>query len=109
MNLNNFLCKLGLKGNNKDSNKIEIQTRKSEIIIRNIISDCVGSDNIKIRNIEKNHLRFSCQMYVDKKKLIFNLNLVEEEKNKSIITSSLIEGDCKSYEKIITNLKEQLE
>ena len=110
MNLNNFLCKLGLKGNNnKDSDKIEIQTRKSEIIIRNIISDCVGSDNIKIRNLEKNHLRFSCQMYVDKKKLIFNLNLLEEEKNKSIITSSLIEGDCKSYEKIITNLKEQLE
>ena len=110
MNLNNFLCKLGLKGNNnKDSNKIEIQTKKSEIIIRNIITDCVGSDNIKIRNLEKNHLRFSCQMYVDKKKLIFNLNLLEEEKNKSIITSSLIEGDFKSYEKIIINLKELLE
>ena len=111
-NLNKFMCKLALKSNNnKGSNKIEIQAKKNEIIVEKIISDCIGSNNITKRNLEKNHIKFSCKMHPepDKKKLIFNLNLNVEEKNKSIVTYELIEGDIKSFEKVIASLKEKLE
>ena len=113
-NIGNLFKLLGLKGNNTNNkkegnNKYEIKTKKEENIIRNIITDFIGSNNITICNIDKEHIRFSCKMYIDKKKLLFNLNLEKKEKNKNILTGDLNNGDIKSFEKLFANLKEKLE
>ena len=113
-NIGNLFKLLGLKGNNTNNkkegnNKYEIKTKKEENIIRNIITDFIGSNNITICNIDKEHIRFSCKMYIDKKKLLFNLNLEKKEKNKNILTGDLNNGDIKSFEKLFANLKEKFE
>ena len=113
-NIGNLFKLLGLKGNNTNNkkegnNKYEIKIKKDENIIRNIITDFIGSNNITICNIDKEHIRFSCKMYIDKKKLLFNLNLEKKEKNKNILTGDLNNGDIKSFEKLFANLKEKLE
>jgi ATP-dependent 26S proteasome regulatory subunit len=109
--LKNVLRKI-VKGNNnknENNNKDEIKTRKNEPLIRNIIEDSVGRNNITISNLDKNHFRFNCKIYIDKKKAVFNLNLILEEKSRNIITGEFIEGDIQKYEKIFGIIKEKLE
>ena len=109
--LKNVLRKI-VKGNNNkndNDNKDEIKTRKKEALIRNIIEDSVGRNNITISNLDKNHFRFNCKIYIDKKKAVFNLNLILEEKSRNIITGEFIEGDIQKYEKIFGIIKEKLE
>ena len=48
-------------------------------------------------------------MYFDKKKIVFNLNLFQKEKNKNIITGEFLEGDIKSYQKLFEQIKKKLE
>ena len=104
-----------VKGNNdkndknNNSNKYELKTRKNETLIRNIIDDCVGRNNTTISNLDKNLLRFSCKVYIDKKKVVFNLNLILEEKGRNILTGEFIDGDIQKYGKIFETIKEKLE
>ena len=109
--LTNALRKIVKRNSDKNDNheKVEIKTKKNENLIKNVIDDCVGRNNITISNLDKNHFRFACKMYIDKKKVVFNLNLILEEKSKNIITGEFVEGDIQKYEKIFGNIREKLE
>ena len=110
-NITNLFKKI-VKGNNTNNkngtNKNEIKTAKDDSIVRNIIIDIIGFNNINISNL-KNQVKFACTIYINKKKLAFNLNLFIKEKNKNILTGKFIEGDIKNYEKLFTAIKEKLE
>ena len=95
--------------NKKDVKQNEIKTKKNENLIKNIITDSIGNNNTTISNISKGHTRFSCKMYIGKKKLVFNLNLIQKEKNKNMITGEFLDGDIKSYEKLFEQIKVKLE
>ena len=110
----NNLCKLFKKmgkkvNNNKESeNKNEIKSKKNESIIRNIIIDNIGYNNMTISNL-KDHIKFACKIYINKKKVKFNINLYQKEKNKNILIGEFIEGDDKNFEKLFSAIKEKLE
>ncbi len=95
--------------NKKDENQNEIKTKKNENLIKNIITDYTGNNNTTISNISKEHTRFSCKMFIGKKKLVFNLNLIQKEKNTNIITGEFLDGDIKSFEKLFEQIKVKLE
>ena len=40
---------------------------------------------------------------------MFNLNLMQKEKNRNIISGDFIEGDINNYEKIFATIKSKLE
>ena len=111
IHLNNIVNKIGIKvnDNKNDVSKNEIKTKKSENLIRNIIIDYIGYNNITISNLSKNHIKFACKMYLSKKKVMFNLNLMQKEKNRNIISGDFIEGDINNYEKIFATIKSKLE
>ena len=56
----------------------------------------------------KGQIRFSCKMYIGKKKSVFHLDMTPG-KAESLITGELIEGDIKSYENIFGQIKDKLE
>ena len=117
----NLTKKIGIKlnGNKKDANNnnnkddsnqelYEIITKKNENTIKKIIGDNIGNNNITISTL-KEQTRFSCKIFLDKKKLLFNLKLISNGKNRSIINGELEYGDKKTFEKLFTSLKEKLE
>ena len=95
--------------NNKDGKQNEIKTKKNENLVKTIITEHTGNNNTTISSISKEHTRFACKMYFDKKKIVFNLNLFQKEKNKNIITGEFLEGDIKSYQKLFEQIKKKLE
>ena len=104
--------KLGpkLNSNNKSGTKQnEIKTKKDPNNIKDIILDNVGGNNTSITILSKEHTRFSCKMYIERKKIRFNLNLIVEEKGRSTVNGELIEGENKLFEKIFTNIRDKLE
>ena len=123
----NLTKKIGIKlnGNSKITNKVnskvdnkdetnsnqelnEIITKKNENVIKKIIGDIIGNNNITISAL-KEQIRFSCKMFLDKKKLLFNLKLISNGKNRSVINGELEYGDKKTFEKLFSSLKEKLE
>ena len=107
----NLMKKLAEKDeiNNKDGKQNEIKTKKNENLVKTIITEHTGNNNTTISSISKEHTRFACKMYFDKKKIVFNLNLFQKEKNKNIITGEFLEGDIKSYQKLFEQIKKKLE
>ena len=112
---NNIAKKLEAKNDtNNEDNKNEVKqyeiiSKKNENLVKTIIVDCIGNNNTTISNIAKGHIRFSCKLFVGKKKIIFNLNMMQKEKNKFAITGEFIDGDIKSFEKLFEQIKEKLE
>ena len=117
----NLTKKIGIKlnGNKKDINNNnnkdesnqelnEIITKKNENAIKKIIGDNIGNNNITISTL-KEQTRFSCKIFIDKKKLLFNLKLISNGKNRSVINGELEYGDKKAFEKLFSSLKEKLE
>ena len=112
----NLTKKIGIKINgNKVTNKNdsnqelnEIITKKNENVIKKIIGDIIGNNNITISSL-KEQIRFSCKIFLDKKKLIFNLKLISNGKNRSVINGELEYGDKKLFQKLFSTLKEKLE
>ena len=90
-------------------NKYEIKTTKSESFIRNCIMDCIGYNNLTISTLSQEHTKFSCKIYIGKKKVNFNFNLMKNDKNKNIILGEFIDGDIQNYEKIFAKIKAKLE
>ena len=112
---NNLAKKLEAKNDtNNEDNKNEVKqyeiiSKKNENLVKTIIVDCIGNNNTTISNIAKGHIRFSCKLFVRKKKIVFNLNMIQKEKNKFAITGEFIDGDIKSFEKLFEQIKEKLE
>ena len=115
----NLTKKIGIKingnkkevNNNKDDSNQELNeiiTKKNENVIKKIIGDNIGNNNITISTL-KDQIRFSCKIFLDKKKLLFNLKLISNGKNRSIINGELEYGDKKTFEKLFSSLKEKLE
>ena len=116
----NLTKKIGIKlngktkdasNNNKDDTNQELNeiiTKKNENTIKKIIGDNIGNNNITISTL-KEQTRFSCKIFLDKKKLLFNLKLISNGKNRSIINGELEYGDKKTFEKLFSSLKEKLE
>ena len=115
----NLTKKIGIKingnkkevNNNKDDSNQELNeiiTKKNENAIKKIIGDIIGNNNITISTL-KDQIRFSCKIFLDKKKLLFNLKLISNGKNRSVINGELEYGDKKTFEKLFSSLKEKLE
>ena len=94
---------------NDNNNLYEIKTKKNENLIKNIIVDYVGNNNTTISIIGKGQTKFSCKIFIGRKKVVCNIKMVQQEKNEYIITGEFLEGDIQNYEKIFEQIKEKLE
>ena len=105
----NIFGKNGFKAN-INNNKNIIETKKDEKLIKDIIIDNIGYNNITVSNF-KESIKFICKMFIEKKsaEFILKLDLTQKEKKIYIITGKFTEGDNNIYEKLFSTIKEKLE
>jgi serine/threonine protein kinase len=94
---------------NDNNNIYEIKTKKNENLVKTIIVDYIGNNNTTISIIGKGQTKFSCKIFIGRKKVVCNIKMVQQEKNEYIITGEFIDGDIQSFEKIFEQIKEKLE